>query len=46
MTNARKALLGDKPIETAIEQYREAKTSTQKNIQKSFSTTQTNAIAT
>ncbi|MDV2998189.1 MAG: hypothetical protein N4J56_007894 [Chroococcidiopsis sp. SAG 2025] len=36
LTNARKALLGDKPIETAIEQYREAKTSTQKNIQKAL----------
>ena len=36
LTNARKALLGDKPIETAIEQYQEAKTSTQKNIKKAL----------
>nr|WP_322506278.1 hypothetical protein [Chroococcidiopsis cubana] len=36
LTNARKALLGDKPIESAIEQYQEAKTSTQKNIKKAL----------
>jgi len=36
LTTARKALLGDKPIETAIEQYQEAKTSTQKNIKKAL----------
>lgn len=36
LTAARKALLGDKPIETAIEQYQEAKTSTQKNIHKAL----------
>jgi hypothetical protein len=36
LTAARKAVLGDKPIETAIEQYQEAKTSTQKNIQKAL----------
>jgi uncharacterized protein len=34
LTAARKAVLGDKPIETAIKQYQEAKTSTQKNIEK------------
>jgi len=34
LTAARKAVLGDKPIETAIEQYQEAKTLTQKNIEK------------
>ena len=36
LTTARKALLGDKPIETAIEQYQEARTSTQKNIKKAL----------
>jgi uncharacterized protein len=34
LTAARKAVLGDKPIDTAIKQYQEAKTSTQKNIEK------------
>jgi hypothetical protein len=36
LTSARKALLGDKPIERAIEQYQKAQTSTQKNLKQAI----------